>query len=133
MASKPMSSERLAEQKCAVEKALSGKMLDKYDGAMLIGDNSKLMKAFMGEFRNTHLSVFKNCLGKKVCEHCGVEARLDRAHTKSRIDIVKDVFDELHADPDVPINFHSIMKEFVMRHAAIGVWMLCKKCHKELG
>jgi hypothetical protein len=133
MASKPMSSERLAEQKCAVEKALSGRMLNKYDGVMLSGDNSKIMKAVMGEFRNTHRSVFLNFLGKKTCEHCNINKCVERAHIKRRPDIVKEVLDELHPDPNVPINFHSIMKEFVMKHFTVGVWMLCKKCHKELG
>jgi hypothetical protein len=133
MASKLMSEERLAEQRSVVEKALKSKMLNKYDGTSLIGDNLSIMKSHSGEFRNTHQSVFKKCLGKKNCEHCGSEGQLDRAHTKRRTDLVKDMLDEIHPDPTVPISMKVIMEEFVMRHIHVGVWMLCKTCHKTLG
>ena len=128
-----MSDERLAEQKHVVEKAASSKMLDKYDGVMISGDNSKIIKSLAGELRNTHNTVFKHCLNKKSCEHCGEETQLDRAHTISKMEIAKQVLDELHPLPNIPINVKDFIKEFVMRHTTIGVWMLCKSCHKELG
>jgi hypothetical protein len=133
MASKPMSDDRLAEQKIVVEKAANSKMLDKYGGVMLIGDNSKIIKAHAGELKNTHNAVFKKCLGKKNCEHCGAEERLDRAHMKSKIDIAKEVLDKLHPNPNEPIDMKVFMKEFVISHREVGVWMLCKDCHRELG
>ena len=133
MASKPMSEERLAEQRSVVLKAINGRMLKKYRGAMISGENSNILKAFMGELRNTHLAVFKNCLGKKSCEHCGLEKPLARAHTKSRPQIAKEVLDSIHPDPTVPIDMEVFVKAFVMRHIDVGVWMLCAKCHKELG
>jgi hypothetical protein len=133
MAAKPMSEERLAEQKSVVLKATSGKMLKKYNGVMLIGENANILKAIMGELRNTHLAVFKNCLGKKSCEHCGVEKRLARAHTKSRPQIAKEVLDSIHPDTTVPIDMEVFIKAFVTRHIDVGVWMLCATCHKELG
>jgi len=133
MASKPMTLERLAEQKVVVEKALSSKMFDKYEGVYICGDNSKILKAIMGELRNIHLAVFKKCLGKKTCEHCGVEEPLERAHTKSRPDIAKEVLDKIHTDTGNLLEMKLFVKEFVSAHATIGVWMLCKKCHKELG
>ena len=66
-----MSDERLAEQQTAVEKAVNSKMLDKYGEVLLIGENSNIIKAHAGELKNTHNAVFKKCLGKKNCEHCG--------------------------------------------------------------
>ena len=133
MASKTMSADRLFEQKIVVEKAANSKMLDKYSEVMLLGNNSKIIKAIAGELRNTHNTVFKKCLGKNNCEHCGVEELLDRAHMKSKMIIAKQVIDDLHPNPDVPIDMKVFMKAFVMKHIEIGVWMLCKKCHKELG
>ena len=134
MASKLMSAERLAEQKKVVEKAVAGKMLNKYDGVMLIGENSDILRGLSGELRNTHLAVFKQCLGKKTCEHCSVECKkFDRAHTKDRPSIALEVLYEIHPDPNVPIALKAFMAAFVMKHAVYGVWMLCKKCHKELG
>ena len=133
MASKPMSNERLAEQKLVVEKSANSKLLDKYCGVMLIGENSRIIKAITGELKNTHNAVFKKCLGKKNCEHCGVDEQLDRAHTKSKMDIAKQVLDDIHPTPNEPIDMKIVMKEFVMRHREVGVWMLCKKCHRELG
>jgi hypothetical protein len=133
MASKPMTAERLAEQKEVVEKAASSKMLNKYASVMISGDNAKIIKAQTGELKNTHNAVFKKCLGKTCCEHCGAEERLDRAHMTSRPSIAKKVLDEIHPDPDVPIDLKVFMTAFVMEHANIGVWMLCRKCHKELG
>ena len=101
---------------------------------MLSGPNSKIIGGIMGELKNTHNSVFKKCLGKTACEHCGCQERLDRAHNiKSRPEIAKEVLDELHPDSMVQIDMGVFMKEFVMRHAKYGVWMLCKKCHGELG
>ena len=128
-----MSEERLAEQKTVVEKAANGKMLNKYGGVMLSGDNSKIIKALTGELRNTHNTVFKKCLGKKSCEHCGAEERLDRAHMKSKLEIAKGVLDKLHPEPDSPVDMKDFMKEFVMQHVNVGIWMLCKKCHRALG
>ena len=133
MASKPMSDERLAEQKSVVERAANSRMLDKYGGVMLSGDNSKIIKAVTGELKNTHNAVFKKCLGKNCCEHCGAEEPLDRAHMKSKLEIAKEVLDKLHPEPTVPIDMKIFMKGFVMGHLTVGVWMLCKKCHKELG
>jgi hypothetical protein len=133
MASKPMSEERLAEQRSIVMKATNGKMLKKYSGVMLMGENANILRAIMGELRNTHLAVFKNCLGKKSCEHCGLEKRLARAHTKSRPQIAKEVLDSIHPDPSVAIDMEVFVKAFVMRHIDVGVWMLCATCHKELG
>jgi hypothetical protein len=133
MASKPMTKERLLEQKAVVEKAVKGRMLNKYQEVMLSGKNSQIIKAITGELKNTHNAVFKKCLGKKACEHCGVEERLDRAHMRSKIDIAKEVLDELHPLPHIPFDMKVFMTAFVMRHVEIGVWMLCKKCHKELG
>jgi len=133
MASKPMTKERLLEQKTVVEKAVKGRMLNKYQEVMLSGKNSQIIKAITGELKNTHNAVFKKCLGKKACEHCGAEERLDRAHMRSKIDIAKEVLDELHPLPHIPFDMKVFMTAFVMRHVEIGVWMLCKKCHKELG
>jgi len=133
MASKSMSIERLNEQKIVVERKANSKMLNKYDGVMLIGDNSNIIKAITGELKNTHNAVFKKCLGKKVCENCGSDEQLDRAHMKSKMEIAKEVLDEIHPISNDPINMKLVMKEFVMRHVKVGVWMLCKKCHKELG
>ncbi len=133
MSSKIMSIERLSEQKSVVEKALNSKMLNKYEGVLLNGENSKIIKAISGELRNTHQIVFKACLGKNACEHCGIQSRLDRAHTKGRMEIAKEVMDEVHPDSNIAIDMKVFMKEFVMRHSKYGVWMLCKKCHKELG
>jgi len=133
MASKSMTDERLAEQKPVVEKAANSKMLNKYDSVLLIGDNMKIIKSHTGELKNTHNAVFKSCLGRDVCENCGVKERLDRAHTKGKIDIAKEVLDEIHPKPDVPIDMKVFMTAFVLRHSKYGVWMLCKKCHKELG
>lgn len=133
MASKPMSAERLLEQKIVVEKAAKSKLLNKYSGVMISGNNSNIVKAIAGELKNTHNSVFKKCLGKKNCEHCGTEGQLDRAHMKSKIEIAKEVLDELHTEPSVSIDMKTIMTDFVMRHLNVGVWMLCKKCHRELG
>lgn len=128
-----MSVERLAEQKAVVEKAANSKMLDKYEGVMLCGDNTRIIKAIAGELKNTHNSVFKKCLGKNACEHCGTKERLDRAHMKSKMVIVKEVIDKLHPSHEKLIDMKVIMKEFVLAHLNVGVWMLCKKCHKELG
>jgi hypothetical protein len=133
MATKPMTAERLAEQKRVVEKAISGRMLNKYDGVLLIGENSRIIKAHAGELKNTHNAVFKNCLGKKTCEHCGLECRLDRAHMKSKLTIAKEVLDSIHPIATVPIDMKVFMTAFVAEHANVGVWMLCKQCHKELG
>lgn len=133
MASKPMTEERLAEQKKVVEKAVNGKMLNKYEGVLLSGENSKIIKAVSGELRNTHQAVFKCCLGKNACEHCGIRSQLDRAHTKGRMEIAKEVLDKLHPEPTVPIDMKVFIKDFVLQHSNYGVWMLCKKCHKELG
>ena len=133
MASKLMSEERLAEQRIVVEKAAKSKTLNNYAGCWVIGDNLSIMKSHSGEFRNIHKSVFKNRLGKKNCEHCGSEGQLDRAHTKRRTDLVKDMLDEIHPDPTVAISMKVIMEEFIMRHVQVGVWMLCKGCHKTLG
>ena len=133
MASKPMSAERLAEQRCVVEKAATSKMLDKYGDVMISGENTKIIKSHAGELKNTHNAVFKKCLGKTACEHCGAEERLDRAHMTSKLDIAKKVLDEIHPEPDVPIDLKVFMKAFVMEHSTVGVWMLCKKCHRELG
>ena len=117
-----MTDDRLAEQKIVVEKAANSKMLDKYSDVMLIGDNSKIIKAHTGELKNTHNAVFKKCLGKKECEHCGAKEPL-----------AKQVLDKLHPNPKEPIDMKVFMKEFVMQHCEVGVWMLCKKCHRELG
>ena len=133
MASKSMTPERLAEQKKVVEKAVASRMLNKYSGVMISGENSQIIKSHTGELKNTHNSVFKDCLGKKACEHCGIEGRLDRAHTKSKLEIAKDVLDELHPVAEIAIDMKMFMTAFVMRHSTVGVWMLCKKCHKELG
>jgi len=133
MASKPMPPERLAEQKSVVEKAALSKMLNKYEGVMISGSNTQIIKAITGELKNTHNSVFKHCLGKKACEHCGATGVLDRAHMKSKIDIANEVLTTLHPDPTIAIDMKLFMVEFVLRHSTIGVWMLCKKCHKELG
>lgn len=133
MASKPMSAERLAEQKRVVEKAVRSKMLNKYDGVTLSGENSRIIKAFAGELKNTHNAVFKKCLGKTACEHCGQTERLDRAHMRSKMDIAREVLDELHPDPKAVIDMKVFMSAFVLRHINVGVWMLCKACHKELG
>ena len=128
-----MSSERLAEQKVVVEKAACSKMLNKYEGVMISGDNSQIIKSITGELKNTHNAVFKKCLGKTACEHCGDTGILDRAHMQSKITIATEVLDELHPDPTVAIEMKVFMVAFVMRHTNIGVWMLCKKCHRELG
>lgn len=133
MATKSMSLERLAEQKVVVEKAANSKMLDKYGGIMLCGDNTRIIKAIAGELKNTHNSVFKNCLGRLECEHCGAEETLDRAHMKSKMVIAKEVIDKLHPSHEELIEMKVFMKEFVLAHLRVGVWMLCKKCHKELG
>ena len=129
MASKQMTVERLAEQKKVVEKAAASRMLNKYAGTKLLGENSNLIKSHAGELKNTHNSVFKKCLGKTACEHCGRQERLDRAHMRSKMDIAKDVLDELHPDPTVAIDMKEFMVAFVLRHAEVGVWMLCKPCH----
>ena len=129
-----MSTERLSEQKKVVEKAVAGKMLNKYEGVMLIGENACILRGLGGELRNTHLAVFKRCLGKKACEHCGIECRkLERAHTKDRPSIALEVLNEIHPDPTVPISQKAFMAAFILKHAEFGVWILCKKCHKELG
>ena len=128
-----MKPERLAEQKPVVEKAVNSKMLNKYDGVSLIGNNPNIIKAISGELRNTHQQVFKACLGKVNCEHCGTQGQLDRAHTKGRMEIAKEVLDEIHPEPHVSIDMKVFMKAFVLRHSKYGVWMLCKRCHKELG
>lgn len=137
MASKIMSaerlSERLSEQKKIVEKAVAGKMLNKYEGLMITGENSDILRGVSGELRNTHLAVFKGCLGRKRCEHCGIECKIERAHTKDRPSIALEVLDEIHPDPNVPIALKAFMTAYVLKHAVYGVWMLCKKCHKELG
>jgi hypothetical protein len=133
MATKPMSTERLAEQKIVVEKALKSKSLENYKGVRVCGENSKILKAFMGELRNIHLSVFKKCLGKTSCEHCGIKAQLDRAHTKGRPEIALEVLDRIHTNPDDELELILFVREFILEHINVGVWMLCKKCHKELG
>jgi len=137
MAAKPMAADRLGEQKAVVEKAAESKMLDKYRGVMLSGDNSKIIRAIAGELKNTHCNVFKKLLAqKKECEHCGFVGgvgSLDRAHTISKLKIAKEVMDTLHPEICVPIDMYVFMKEFVMRHISIGVWILCKKCHNQLG
>ena len=133
MASKIMTDERLAEQNSVVEKAANSKMLNKYDGVLLIGDNIKIIKSHTGELKNTHNAVFKCCLGRDSCENCGLKKPLDRAHTKGKMEIAKEVLDEIHPEPNVPIDMKVFMKAFVLRHSKYGVWMLCKKCHKELG
>lgn len=136
MAAKPMTPERLAEQKPVVEKATKSRMLNKYDGVLLGGNNisnERIVKSIAGELKNTHNSVFKNCMGKTACEHCGIVERLDRAHMRSKIDIATEALDEIHTNLLVPIDMKLFMVEFVKRHANIGVWMLCKKCHRQLG
>jgi len=52
---------------------------------------------------------------------------------KSKMEIAKEVLDKLHPNPNEPVDMKAFMKEFVMRHLEVGVWMLCKKCHRELG
>jgi len=133
MASKIMTDKRLAEQKPVVEKAANSKMLNKYEGVLLLGDNMKIINSHTGELRNIHNTVFKSCLGKDVCENCGVKERLDRAHTKGKKEIAKEVLDEFHPEPNIPIDMKVFITAFVLRHSKYGVWMLCKKCHKELG
>jgi len=133
MSSKPMSAERLLEQKAVVEKALKSKLFEKYKDVYVCGDNSKILKALMGELRNIHLSVFKKCLGKTSCEHCDVKAKLERAHTKGRPEIAKEVLDRIHPKSNDMLEIIIFIKEFVSAHTSVGVWMLCKKCHKELG
>lgn len=133
MATKIMSDARLGEQKLVVEKAVNSRMLKKYCGVMLNGDNSNIIKAITGELKNVHNSVFKKCLGKKSCEHCGADEQLDRCHMISKMVIAKDVLDKVHPSSDKAIDMNIIMKEFVLAHVNIGVWMLCKTCHKELG
>ena len=133
MATKSMSAERLAEQKIVVEKAANSKMLDKYEGVKFCGDNTRIIKAITGELKNTHNSVFKRCLGKTACENCEAKETLDRAHMKSKMVIAKEVLDKLHPSPEELIDIKVFMKEFVLAHLNVGVWMLCKKCHKELG
>lgn len=133
MAAKFMSTERLDEQKIVVEKALNSKKFEKYKDVYVCGDNSNILKSLMGELRNTHLAVFKDCLGKKACEHCGTEAILERAHTKRRPEIAKEVLDRIHPNPKDMLEIKLFIKEFVLAHTSVGVWMLCKKCHKELG
>lgn len=128
-----MTPDRLDEQRIVVESAINRKFLDKYSGVLISGDNKKIVRALTGEFKNTHNSVFKKCLGKTSCEHCGDVGELDRAHTRSRLDIAEEVLNELHPDPSVPIDIKTFMVAFILRHRTIGVWMLCKKCHKELG
>jgi hypothetical protein len=128
-----MTTERLAEQKVVVERAANGKMLNKYSNIMISGENSQIIKALSGELKNTHNAVFKKCLGRTKCEHCNAEEQLDRAHMRGKLEIAKEVLDELHPTATVPIDMKTFMTAFVMRHADVGVWMLCKKCHKELG
>ena len=133
MASKPMPVERLAEQKIIVEKAASSNMLNKYSGVMITGSNTQIIKAITGELKNTHNAVFKKCLGKTSCEHCGNTGILDRAHMRSKIEIAKEILDEIHPDSNIAIELKTFMIAFVKRHADVGVWMLCKPCHRELG
>ncbi len=133
MSTKSMSTERLAEQKIVVEKAVKSKSFEKYKGVYVCGENSKILKAFMGELRNIHQAVFKKCLGKTSCEHCGIKEQLDRAHTKGRPEIAKEVLDKIHPNQDDKLEIILFVREFVLEHANVGVWMLCKKCHKELG
>ena len=128
-----MTAERLAEQIPCVEKATKTKLLNKYSEVYICGENTKIIKSLNGELKNTHNAVFKNCLGKKACEHCGAIGVLDRAHMQSRLEIIKEVLDDIHPDPKESIEIRKIMMEFVLRHKTVGVWMLCKKCHKELG
>ena len=52
---------------------------------------------------------------------------------KSKMEIAEEVLNELHPEPNVPIDMKVFMKEFVIRHIKVGVWMLCKPCHRELG
>lgn len=128
-----MTEERLLEQKNLIEKVLKSKLFNKYEGVYISGNNSNILKSIMGELRNIHLAVFKKRLGKNLCEHCHVEERLDRAHTKSRPEIGKEVLDRIHTNPSELLDMNLFMKEFVSAHTKVGVWMLCKKCHKELG
>jgi hypothetical protein len=136
MAMKPMSAERLAIQKDVVEAAANSKMLNKYDGIMIGGNNipnSQIIKAVCGELKNTHNAVFKKCLGKKACEHCGIEGPLDRAHMRSKLDVAQEALNEIHSDLSIPVDMKLFMRTFVLHHSNVGVWMLCKKCHRELG
>ena len=128
-----MSYDRLAIQRPIVEKASKSKMLKKYSGIMISGNNSNIIKGITGELRNVHNAVFKNRLGKEICEHCGAKERLDRAHIKSKIDIAKEILDKLHPKSDEQIDLNVFMTEFVLAHINVGIWMLCKKCHNKLG
>ena len=115
MATKYMSPERLDEQKIVIEKALKSKLFEKYKDVYVCGDNSKILKALMGELRNIHLSVFKKCLGKTSCEHCNVETKLERAHTKRRPEIAKEVLDRIHPNSNDMLEIKLFIKEFVFQ------------------
>lgn len=127
-----MSLERLAEQKPIIEKLIHGKILDKYD--IDIGgkgaSNEKIIGAIGGELRNIIHAIN---LGKKTCEECGCSGILERAHTKSRPSIALHILNDIHPDKGIPVNIKQFMIAFLQEHVTVGIWMLCKKCHKQLG
>ena len=111
------------------------KSLNKYDGVLIGGQglsNHKIIRAINGELKNTHNSVFKNCLGKKYCEECEeISDVFNRAHTISRLTMAEKVLNKIHPDLTVPIDMKVFIVAFIEEHKYHGVWMLCKECHKK--
>jgi hypothetical protein len=135
MATKPMSPERLAEQVVVIEKALRSRRLNRFNGVMVSAEtNEQIVKSHTGELKNTIQVVFKNRMGKNSCEHCGVSGVvLERAHTRAGPEIALEALDEIHPDPRVPIALRDFISAFLRKHTEVGIWLLCKKCHKTLG
>ena len=132
-----MSTQRLMEQADHIDTFISNrKYLDKWDGVPIGGDrvsNERIIKAINGELKNVHNYVFKKCLGKKQCEECNESKPLDRAHTKSRPEIAKEVLNRIHPELTETIDMKIFFTAFIVEHKKYGVWMLCRECHKKLG
>lgn len=135
MAAKIMPPERLAEQIVVVEKALRSRRLNRFNGVMVSADtNEQIIKSHSGELKNIVQAVFKNRMGKNACEHCGVSGViLERAHTRAGPEIALEALNAIHPDPHVPIPLRDFMSAFLRKHMEVGIWLLCKKCHKTLG
>ena len=135
MAAKVMSPERLAEQVVVIENALRSRKLNRFNGVMVSAEtNEQIVKSHSGELKNIVQAVFKNRMGKNACEHCGVSGVvLERAHTRAGPEIAVEALNEIHPDPHVPIALREFMAAFLRKHMEVGIWLLCKKCHKTLG
>jgi len=113
-------------------------MFNKY-GLTHTESNEVIIDSMMGELRNTVLAFFKgkdSGFTEKRCDACKTTdpaMQYDRAHDRgvNRKQVALNALQRCRPDETVPIKQKDVIKAFVLEHANVPLWYLCKECHRK--